>query len=152
MPQLYLGNALDARDVRRLYELEISVVVDLAMDEPPAQLGREIVYCRFPLVDGAGNPDWLLRAAIETTSRFVQSEVKTLVACSGGMSRSPAIVAAVLALQMGKSPEDCLLELVAGHPHDVSPLLWQGVKQVCVTSSLPETVPVTPPSAGAPPH
>jgi len=140
-PHLYLGNALDARDLRRLYELEIAAVVDLAIEEVPAQLGREIVYCRFPLVDGAGNADWLLRAAIETTCGFVPGRVKTLVACSGGMSRSPAIVAAVLALQSGKSPDECLLELVAGHPHDVSPLLWQDLRELW--NRLPGAIPAS---------
>jgi protein-tyrosine phosphatase len=92
----------------------------------------------------------LLRAAIETTESFVRGRIKTLVACSSGMSRSPAIVAAVLALEHGKSPDDCLLELVAGHPHDVSPLLWQDVKQAILTASLPETPRAAPPSAHAP--
>lgn len=149
-PNLILGNALDARDVRRLYEREIAAVVDLAIEEPPAQLGREIVYCRFPLVDGAGNADWLLRAAIKTTCGFVRDGIKSLVACSGGMSRSPAIVAAALALQNGNSLDDCLLELVAGHPHDVSPILWYDVKQVILTSSLAKTPPTAPPSAHVP--
>jgi protein-tyrosine phosphatase len=149
-PHLFLGNALDARDVRRLYELEIAAVIDLAVNEPPAQLGREIVYCRFPLVDGAGNSDWLLQVAIETTSRFVQRGVKTLVACSGGMSRSPAIVAAALAFQKGESPDDCLLDLVAGRPHDVSPLLWQDVKRMVLTASTPKTPSTTPLSADVP--
>src|SRR5688572_5149908 len=101
---LFLGNALDARHVRGLFDVQLEAVIDLALNEPPAQLGREIVYCRFPLVDGTGNPAWLLRAAIETTSRFVRDGVKTLVSCSGAMSRSPAIVAAALAVQSGKSP------------------------------------------------
>lgn len=138
-PHLLLGNALDARDVRRLYELEIAAVIDLALNELPAQLGRDIVYCRFPLIDGARNADWLLRAAIETTHRFMSGGVKTLVACSGGMSRSPAIVAAVWAQLSGKTPDECLLELIAGRPHDVSPLLWDDVKKATTIASPPRS-------------
>ena len=129
-PSLYLGNALDARDLRRLYEQQIAAVIDLALEEPPAQLGREIVYCRFPLIDGGGNPDWLLRAATETTLQLLNQSVPALVACSGGMSRSPAIVAGVLSLAHGRAPAECLLELVRGQPHEVSPPLWAEVERL----------------------
>jgi hypothetical protein len=47
-------------------------------------LTRELVYCRFPLVDGAGNPPWLLRAAVETVAGFVRAGVPTLVFCGPG--------------------------------------------------------------------
>jgi protein-tyrosine phosphatase len=126
---LWLGTALDARDLRRLYENQIAAVVDLAIEEPPAVLGREIIYCRFPLIDGAGNPGSLLHLAIQTTAALLQDSVSTLVACSGGMSRSPAIVAAALSSIRGIPADDCLLQVVAGQPHDVSPLLWRDAKQ-----------------------
>ncbi len=48
--------------------------------------------------------------------------------CGSGMSRSPAIVAAALAIVQGGTPEERLREVVAGHPHDVSPQLWEGVR------------------------
>ena len=41
------------------------------------------------------------------------------------MSRSPAVVAAVLSIVQGGSPDEKLKEIVAGHPHDVSPQLWE---------------------------
>ena len=113
---LYLGNSQDARDLRRLYEQQIAAVIDLALDEPPAVLGRDIVYCRYPLVDGGGNPAWLLRAAIETTIYFMRNSVTALVACSGGMNRSPSIVAAVLSIAHHRDPDECLLELVRRPP------------------------------------
>ena len=129
-PRLYLGNALDARDLRRIFELEIAVVIDLALEEPPAQLGREIAYCRFPLADGAGNQPWLLRAAIQTTARFIETPVTTLVACSGGMSRSPSVIAAALSRVQSRDAAECLLEIVRDQPHDVSPLLWADIQNV----------------------
>ena len=125
--RLWLGNALDARDLRRLYELEIAAVVDLAMEELPAQLGREIVYCRFPLVDGAGNSPAVIRLAVATVVSLIQSQTSTLVACGAGMSRSPAIVAAAQAKIENRPAEECLATLVADHPHDVSPLFWAAV-------------------------
>jgi protein-tyrosine phosphatase len=104
-------------------------VIDLALEERPAQLGREIVYCRFPLIDGPGNPEWLLRVAIDTATQFVRNSVTTLVACSGGMSRSPSIVAAVLSTLHGRDPTECLLEVVRDQPHAVSPALWADVER-----------------------
>jgi len=61
---LWLGNARDGRDLRAILDAGIQAVVDLAFEEPPAVLVRELTYCRFPLLDGAGNPPWLLRAAV----------------------------------------------------------------------------------------
>ena len=126
---LWLGNALDARDLRRLYEAEIAAVVDLAIEAKPALLGREIIYCRFPLVDGAGNLPAMMRAAVETTERLAEQQVATLVACGAGMSRSPAVAAMVLARMEGRSPDNVLAELAIGHPHDVSPTLWDELKR-----------------------
>jgi protein-tyrosine phosphatase len=122
--RLWIGNALDARDLRRLHEFEIKAVVDLAIEEPPAQLTRDIAYLRFPLFDGAGNDPRLLRLAIRTIGALLDAGVPTLVACSGGMSRSPVLVAWALAVASGQQPDACLLELARGEPCDVSPLLW----------------------------
>jgi protein-tyrosine phosphatase len=129
--RLYLGTALDARDVRRLYELEIAAVVDLALEEKPAVLGREMMSCRFPLVDGAGNAAHVLRAAVEVTKRLIEQQAPTLVACGAGMSRSPAIVAMALAQMQGIGPEESLASLIVGQPHDVSPLFWDELKRAC---------------------
>jgi len=127
--RLWIGNALDARDLLRLYELEIAAVIDLALEEKPAQLGREIVYCRFPLVDGAGNSPVVLRAAVEMTVRLIEQQVPTLVACGAGMSRSPAVVAVALSTINGRAPDECLAAIVEGQPHDVSPLFWNELKR-----------------------
>ena len=75
-----------------------------------------------------GNTSGSLCLAIETAARLINTSVSTLVACSAGMSRSPAIVAAALALVRGQSPDDALVELVAQIPHDVSPRLWGDIK------------------------
>lgn len=47
---LWLGNALEARDVSTALRQGIVAIVDLAIQFP-----RDIVYCRIPLVDGSGN-------------------------------------------------------------------------------------------------
>jgi hypothetical protein len=125
---LWLGNAADVRDPRRLLGAGVEAVVDLAYEESPAALPRTMLYCRFPVVDGAGNRPQLLVTAIESTVGLVSRQIPTLVGCGAGMSRSPAILAAVLAIVRGQSPETCLQELLTAVPHDVSPTLWADVK------------------------
>ena len=90
-PKLWIGNALEARDLARVLELEIEALVDLAIEEPPASLVRELTYCRIPLLDGAGNPPEKLRLAVETVTSLLRAQTPTLVACGAGMSRSQAL-------------------------------------------------------------
>ena len=129
--QLWIGNAGDGRDPERLLQNGIVAVVDLAAEEPSPNLPRSMVYCHFPLTDGAPDDQTILQVAIQTVVSLLKSQVPTLVYCGAGMSRSPAIVAAALSIVQGGSPEDRLKEIVAGHPHDVSPQLWEAVLEVC---------------------
>ena len=59
--QLWIGNAIDARDVTGVLGLGVAAIVDLAIEEPPIQYPRDVVYCRFPLIDGSGNQPAVLR-------------------------------------------------------------------------------------------
>jgi hypothetical protein len=126
--QLWLGSAMDVRDIRRIHDVGICAIVDLALEELVPQLTRELIYCRLPIVDGSGNAPEVLSVAIETIASLIRKHIPTLVACGAGMSRSPSIVAAALAFTRHQSPEDVLQQLIAGNPHDVSPLLWADVK------------------------
>ena len=118
------GTARDARDIRGLLDLGIEAVVDLAMDEPPVHPTRELVYLRFPLVDGQGNPAWVLRLAVDAVAGLLTAGMPTLVACSAGASRSPVIAAMAMAKHAGIRPEEALTRI--GHG-DVSPALWREV-------------------------
>lgn len=53
--RLWIGNAVEPREPRRLLDFGFSAVVDLAVDEAPAVLPREMIYCRIPLADSEGN-------------------------------------------------------------------------------------------------
>jgi protein-tyrosine phosphatase len=128
--QLFIGNARDARDLRLLHDHEISAVLDLAIDEPPAQLSREMTYCRVPLMDGEGNSDSQISLAIHTLLHLLASKQPILVACSGGMSRSPAICAAALAIDASRSCGESLSQVLSDGPSDVSPALWKDVLRV----------------------
>lgn len=125
---LFLGNALDVRDLRRVYDHQIQAVVDLAIEESPAQLAREIIYVRVPLLDGSDNAAAIITTAIRCVAGLVENRIRTLVACSAGMSRSPAIAAAAMAILTKTTPENCLTTILAAAPHDVSPLLWSRVR------------------------
>lgn len=128
---LWIGSAMDVREISRVLEAGVEALVDLALEERPPSITRDVIYCRFPLIDGRGNPPNLLRAAIDAVVSLLQKRVPTLVYCGGGMSRSPAIVAAALAASRGGSFDKTLAAVAAGRPHDVSPALWDDVKRAC---------------------
>lgn len=130
--RLWVGNALEARDVSGLLRRDFSAVVDLAMNEPPIVLPRELMSCRFPLHDGFGNSKGFIQAAIRAVESMLRSNIPTLLACSAGLSRSPAIAAAAVALVEGLDPSDALQRIVHGRPHDVSPTLWSDVAAACL--------------------
>ena len=124
---LWLGHAGDVRDPRALLDAGITAVVDLALGEAPPRLPRDLVYCRFPIVDGPGNPPAVLRLAVETVACLLRTRMPALVYCSAGMSRSPAVVASALALVRGRTPQEWLERLAKDSPCDVSPGLWADI-------------------------
>src|SRR5436305_11155587 len=116
---LWIGTARDARDVKAVHATGIRAVVDLAAEEPPAALTRDLVYLRFPLVDGDGNEPKVVRATLAAVVALLRERVPTLVACGMGMSRSPAVAAVAFAAAYGLKADDVLKTL----PGDVSPTL-----------------------------
>jgi hypothetical protein len=125
---LWLGHAGDVWDVRGLMAVNIKAVVDLALNEQPVILPRELIYCRFPLLDGSGNPSWLLRAAIKTLVSLLKAKVNTFVYCGAGMSRSPCIAGAAISLLRDCSPSAGLALVTESGPKDISPALWKDVQ------------------------
>jgi protein-tyrosine phosphatase len=129
--KLWLGNMADVRNVENVLRAGVLAVIDLAADQPMPLLPRSLAYCRFPILDGQQDAPGVLHAALETIVSLLRNEIPTLVYCSMGMSRSPALVAGALAVLRGGSPDDRLREIAIGHPHDVSPELWHDVREVC---------------------
>jgi hypothetical protein len=127
--RLWLGHAGDGRDVARLSEAGIAAVVNLAAEEASPALPRSIIYCRFPIVEGAQEVPGILDAATRTLVSLLQHRIPTLVYCSAGMSRSPALAAAAVSIAYGGTPEERLRQITSGQAHDVSPLLWEAVRQ-----------------------
>jgi protein-tyrosine phosphatase len=126
---LWLGHVGDVRDPSKLLAAGISAVVDLALNKQPATLPRELVYCRFPLIDGPGNPRARLRTAVETVASLLRSGTPTLVYCGAGMSRSPAVAGAAIALVTGCSLAEGLTVVSQSGARDVSPGLWAEIEE-----------------------
>jgi protein-tyrosine phosphatase len=124
---LWLGHAGDGRDFQTLLKLGIQAVVQLAVEEPPLHTPRELICCRFPLVDGPGNDPNLLAISISTLTMLLQGKVPTLVCCGAGMCRTPALAAAALSRAHARSPEECLDQIARQHPTDISPAFWNEV-------------------------
>jgi hypothetical protein len=125
--RLWVGHAGEERDFRALFDAGLKAVVELAVEIPPSQTPREMIACRFPLVDGPGNDPEVLEMALRQVAALVKAQVPTLLCCDGGVSRAPAVAAAGLALAHGTPPGECLERVVVYHRCDVSPGLWNEV-------------------------
>jgi hypothetical protein len=124
---LWVGHTGDGSDFRQIFDNGIQALIQLAVEEPVQPAPRELISCRFPLLDGTGNRPEMLLLAISTLATLINNHIPTLVACGGGISRSPAVVAAALAIAHKASPEECLQRVVRYHPSDVSPAFWNDV-------------------------
>ena len=128
---LWTGSTSDARDLKRLLETGVVAVVDVAMEELPAQLPRDRIYCRFPLIDGSGNDEAVLRQAVLTTFNLLAAGIPTLVACSAGLSRSPTIAAFALASHLKMTSIEALTILSkTATALDVSGAFWNEVSRI----------------------
>ena len=125
---LWIGYAGDGSDFRSVLDSGIRAIVQVAYEEPPLHPPRELLYCRFPLIDGPDNDKTNLALAITAVANLLEKGVPVLVCCGAGMSRSPAIAAAALSMVYQESPEDCLKQIAGDEPMDVAPSLWLGVK------------------------
>ena len=99
---MWLGDIADIASPQDIVAAGILAVVDIALNEKPAVLPRDLIYCRFPLIDGTGNPAWLLRLAVETVAsllrlryahaRLLQCGPESLTEHRGGGDRTRARV------------------------------------------------------------
>jgi len=126
--KLWVGHAGDGRAFDEVFRRGIKAIVQLAMEEPPLQPPRELVYLRFPLLDGSGNDLTVLQLAVRSVASLVEGGTPTLVCCGGGMSRSPAVVAAALSIVENADVEQYLRRVIQSHPADVSPGLWDEIR------------------------
>jgi len=135
--RLWLGHAGDAGNARPLFDAGVKAVVDLAVEEPPSRPPRELISCRFPLVDGAGNDPDTMVLAVRTIATLIQGQVPTLVCCSVGVSRAPAVTAAALSLVQRLTPAQALERLAQQYPCDVNTALWEEVAALMAAGLTP---------------
>ena len=122
---LWICNAGDCRDATKVLEAGIRAVVQLAIEEPPTQFPRDVIVVRIPLLDGSDNSLDTLRLAVTTLQHLLTTKVPTLLCCSAGMSRSPAVAACALARINGRAPTESLAQIQSRLGTDISPRLWQ---------------------------
>lgn len=127
---LWIGNASDLRDLKQLYDQEIQAVLALAAEEPISTFGRDLIYCRIPILDGIGNSSARLKFAIETLIKLLVDNVSTLVVCSAGLSRTPCIAAGAISILSQTAPEECLKTISDHQRLDVSSSLCSDVLKV----------------------
>ncbi len=127
---IWIGHSSEGHDFAHILDLEIEAVIELAEEEPSFPTRRDLTACRFPLIDGIGNRPELLALAIRTVASLIAAEIRTLVCCSDGLSRSPAIVAAALALVHREPLANCLKRVARHHPSDVLPGLWSVITRL----------------------
>lgn len=125
---LWIGHMLDIRERESLFDIGVTNVIDVAYEEKPAQLPRQLVYCRFPLNDGAGNEPSVVLQALRTACDFLKFKSKTLIACSAGMSRSPTIAAFSLAHHLKVMPEEVIERIGDKKSLELNPDFWLEVK------------------------
>lgn len=109
-------------------------MVQVAAEEPPLSPPRGLMYHRFPLVDGSGNPREVLMLAVGMVASLVRLRVPTLVCCGMGLSRSPAVASMALTIVRRESPDEVLRMLAKYHSVDVSPAFWGEIKAIPIGS------------------
>ncbi|MGE4003732.1 MAG: protein phosphatase [Planctomycetaceae bacterium] len=125
--RLWIGNAGDLSEPIIRAEPEDLAIVDLAIDEPVHPTFRDRLYLRIPLIDGSENSPERLRLAVRTVAALLLDQVPICLACSSGMSRSPAIAAYAMALVQKRKPEECLSMIREACGGDVMPVLWNDI-------------------------
>lgn len=95
---LFVGTAEDASDASTLRDHDIAVIVSLTHTGPGEDVPAEVTLVDIPMMDGPQNSRNAFETAVgEVLSRLDTGEV-TLVHCSAGASRSPAVAATSLAI------------------------------------------------------
>jgi len=105
-------------------EAGIEAVLQLANEEPGGSLPRDMISLRVPLQDGPENNPSQIQFAMRLLIDLLANRRPTLVCCSAGMSRSPALAAVALANVEGGHANDWLRRIQQSVPTDVSPGLW----------------------------
>ena len=130
---LRVGHGGDGQDFKAIFDQGVRAVVQLAWEDAPILLPRELILIRIPLTDGPGNPPELVRLAIMTVAQLLREQLSVLVCCGSGVSRAPAVAAAALARHTGKPLSVCLQEVTRHRHADVHAGLYEHLEGVLST-------------------
>jgi hypothetical protein len=125
--RLWIGNLGDLDSPRPILDAGARAVVQLSAEELLPHLPRDLIVCRYPLIDGEGNDPANLRLAVACVAELLEQGVPMLVCCSGGMSRSPTIAAAAISQVESRPMDEVLRSIAVAGPIDVSPAFWNEV-------------------------
>lgn len=128
---VYIGDKQDAEDSEMLSDNDIRTVVSLIEDNVADRnhMNRRC-YRSFALLDNDANPQEQVDAAIYNVAGEIEAQQNFLVHCHAGMSRSPAILTAALALVEDKTFDEAL-EYMRNEYHatSIQPELEKQVRQ-----------------------
>ncbi|MGF1581160.1 MAG: dual specificity protein phosphatase family protein [Gemmataceae bacterium] len=95
---IVIGSYNDSQHVSEVRKARVQSILRLIQANKGAdrdELGLQRLAV-VPLIDGPGNDERCLRAAIDTLARLVEEMPPVLVHCRAGISRAPTVVAGYL--------------------------------------------------------
>lgn len=113
---IYIGDSDAAKDTETLNQKNINTVITLNTDlvADRAEMNKR-KYQMYALLDSGKNPQEQVDAAVFQTAGEIESGNNFLIHCGAGMNRSPAILAAALALVEEKKFGEALNEIKERH-------------------------------------
>lgn len=113
---LFIGTKADAGDQSRLADHDITAIVSLTYSEPDGGFPASVTVHTHPMMDGPRNDHETFNAAVRDVLAEHEAGERVLVHCSAGASRSPAVVATVLALSTELTLDSALKRLTERRP------------------------------------
>ena len=113
---LFVGTATDATDESTLRAHEIEVIVSLTATSPAGNVPAELTLVEIPMMDGPQNSQEAFETAVAAVGSRLATGEKTLLHCSAGASRSPAVAATALALHRDSELEAAFQQILTRRP------------------------------------
>ena len=111
--RIFIGDVVTSRDVQFLKEHSIRAVLSLV--DLGVALPSEVAHSYVQLSDSGKNDPEDLAEAVQTLYKMYRTsrDGNVLVHCVAGMSRSPIVVATLMALLTGRQISQCLIDIGA---------------------------------------
>lgn len=116
--QIFIGDWLDGKDLVELKNNKISGILNVCPDN--AAEGQALQYVFIPLGDGPGNNFKDFERAVFELDDMIKENMKVLVHCHAGQSRSVSVVASWLSWR-GKVDLLSSLNFIAQKRPQISP-------------------------------